>query len=417
MSANQHRLDELVRQVRAVSKSADLEGRELKRAEKVELHRLLDEVDNVKSAIAVEGQVDSFGRAIGAPGSSGPQVGGQSSTYGAPGDVFVASEGYKSVCDPGSRPQRWTSGAVPVSSTAIQTKAGTLYESGQGAGFVATPQVIPGVVSKLFEPLGVADLFPSSPAETSSLRYIVEGTATSGAAGVAEGGAKPTSDFAYSTVDEPVRKIATTLGPISDELFSDAPSVSTYLNSRLGMFVRIEEERQLLRGSGTNELLGIFGRGINTYARGTVDNQAIALFKGMMGTRGSAHLDVDAIVCHPTDWQTIRLLTDSNGQLYGGGPFHGSYGGPQGPAPAAGVFSTNTLWNVPVVLSTVVGAGTALLGAFSTAAHIKRRGGLTVESSNSHDDWFVRDLIALRAEQREALCCFRPSSFTQVVGL
>jgi HK97 family phage major capsid protein len=305
----------------------------------------------------------------------------------------------------------------PARSTPISVKSGTIYESGQGAGFVSVPQAIPGVVSKLFEPLGVADLFPSSPAQTSTLRYIVEGTATSGAAGVAEGGEKPTSDLAYSTQDEPVKKIATVLGPISDELFSDAPSVQTYLNSRLSLFIKIEEERQLLRGSGTNELVGIFGRGINAYARGTIDNQAIAIFKAMMGTRGSAHLDPDGIVMHPTDWQTVRLLEDNNGQLFGGGPFYGPYGGPQGPAPAAGVFSTNTLWNVPVVLSTVVGAGTALLGSFSQAARIYRRGGLSIEASNSHDDWFVHDQIAIRAEQREALACFRPGAFTQVVGL
>jgi hypothetical protein len=76
----------------------------------------------------------------------------------------------------------------------------------------------------------------------------------------------------------------------------------------------------------------------------------------MMGTRGSAHLDQDAIVMHPDNWQTTRLLADSNGQLFGGGPFTGPYGGPQGPAPAAGVFSTNTLWNVPVVLPDERGA-------------------------------------------------------------
>jgi hypothetical protein len=48
------------------------------------------------------------------------------------------------------------------------------------------PQVIPGVVEKLFQSLTFADLLLSGQASTNSLRYVVEGTATSGAAGVAE---------------------------------------------------------------------------------------------------------------------------------------------------------------------------------------------------------------------------------------
>jgi hypothetical protein len=52
------------------------------------------------------------------------------------------------------------------------------------------------------------------------------------------------------------------------------------------------------------------------------------------------------------------------------------------------------IWNVPVAISTVVGAGTAVVGAFGTEAKIFRRGGATVEASNSHDDYFVRDLVA-----------------------
>jgi HK97 family phage major capsid protein len=410
------RMKKLADQIQAIWDAVDNEGRDPTRDEQAEVKGLLDKIERLKADHDTAERIRAMGVSIGAPDASLPE-----GAFGSgPGDQFVASAGYKSLSDPGTRPQRWTTGAIEVSSSTpigLQTKSGTLYESGQGAGLIPTPEVIGGVVSKLFEPLGVADLFPSSPAQTSSVRYIVEGTATSGAAGVAEGGLKPTSDFAYSTVDEPVRKVATTLGPISDELFDDAPSVQQYLNSRLSMFVKIEEERQLLRGAGTSELVGLFGRGISTYARGTVDNQAVAIFKAAMGVRGSAHLDVDAIVCHPTDWQTIRLLTDDNNQFYGGGPFpYGPYGA-QGPAPSGGVFSTNSLWGLPVVLSTITGAGTALLGAFKTASHIYRRGGVTVEASNSNEDWFLRDKIALRAEQREALACFRPSAFVQVVGL
>ncbi len=115
---------------------------------------------------------------------------------GGPGDMFVASPQWKAIADPSSRGQSWTTGPVDVG---MLTKAGTLLESGQGAGAVPVPQVVPGLVPTLFQPLGIADIFQQGIATTSSIRYVNEGTATSGAAGVAEGATKPASDIAVAT--------------------------------------------------------------------------------------------------------------------------------------------------------------------------------------------------------------------------
>jgi hypothetical protein len=46
----------------------------------------------------------------------------------------------------------------------------------------------------------------------------------------------------------------------------------------------------------------------------------------MNSMRGTAFVEPEWIVVHPTDCQIIRLLTDSAGQLLGGGPFLGGYG-------------------------------------------------------------------------------------------
>jgi hypothetical protein len=89
---------------------------------------------------------------------------------------------------------------------------GTVLETtvgGPGGGPVA-PYYEPGIVSKLFEPLGVAQLFGSSQTVASQVRYVNEGTALSGAAGVAEAGPKPESTINMAEVVEPVKKIATT---------------------------------------------------------------------------------------------------------------------------------------------------------------------------------------------------------------
>lgn len=96
--------------------------------------------------------------------------------------------------------------------------------------------------------------------------------------------------------------------------------------------MNIEAERQLFRGaSGGNEVQGVLtSRGVPVYAGGTAaGNKAVQLFKAMNGTRGSSFVEPEWAVIHPTDWEQIRLLTDTAGQLLGGGPFLGSYGNGQ----------------------------------------------------------------------------------------
>ena len=219
-----------------------------------------------------------------------------------------------------------------------------------------------------------------------------------------------------SEVVEPVKKIATVL-PISDELLEDAVSVQSYLNGRLSLFVKLEEERQLLRGAGTNELVGVIGRaGVNTYTNLAADDNAVGLARVIANTAGSSYLQPDTIIMHPTNWLNTGLLRDGTGgtigQFYGGGPFSGAYGN----GGAAGIFGAQ-LWNTNVVLSTYVGAGTALVGNFSQGAHIWRRGGVSVEATNSHSDWFVKNLSVIRAEERLGLGVYRPAAFTVVSGL
>ena len=223
---------------------------------------------------------------------------------------------------------------------------------------------------------------------------------------------KPESTLAYSEVVEPVKKIATLL-PVSDEMLEDAPSIQAYLNGRLSLFVSVEEEEQLLRGAGGNDLVGLIGRaGVNTYTRLAADNNAESLAKVIANTAGSAFVQPDAIIMHPSNWLATRLLrAGTAGEFFGGGPFGAAYGGN-----SPGMFGAS-LWNLPVVLSNTVGAGTAVVGAFRSAAMIWRRGGVSVEASSSHSDYFARNLTALRAEERLALGVYRPVAFTVISGL
>jgi HK97 family phage major capsid protein len=405
---------DLVAEYQAIYAKADETGRDLTQTER---DRVADLVEAARSQKSIEDGIREIGGAGDFSAFADPS---RNSHTGGPGDAFIRSEGYKMIKAADMRPQQWSSGPVEVMGPPALMAKGTLLESGAGGpgGGLVPPLYQPGVVSKLFEPLGVADVFGQSQTTASQVRYVVEGTATNAAGGVAEGAAKPESTLAYSEIQEPVRKVATWL-PASDEMLEDAPSIRGYLNERLSLFVRVEEERQLLRGAGTNELVGVFGRsGINQYTKLAADDNATGLAKVAANTYGSSFLYPTAIIMHPTNWLNTRLLRDGTGgtagQFLGGGPFTGAYG--QGNVASAGLFG-GYLWNIPVVLSNYTGAGTALVGNFREGAHIWRRGGVSVEASNSHDQFFRLNLTALRAESRLALGLYRPVAVTEVRGL
>jgi HK97 family phage major capsid protein len=117
---------------------------------------------------------------------------------------------------------------------------------------------------------------------------------------------------------------------------------------------------------------------------------------------------------HPTDWEAIRLLTDTAGQYFAGGPFQGPYGAGQNFGAAGHLTgATDSLWGKPVYLSAAIGAGTALAGN-SASAQVWNRGGLQIESATSHASNFTLDLSVIRAERRLALTCFRSNGFVEV---
>jgi HK97 family phage major capsid protein len=69
------------------------------------------------------------------------------------------------------------------------------------------------------------------------------------------------------------------------------------------------------------------------------------------------------------------------------------------------------------VVTTAIAAGTSLIGAFRQGGQIFRRRGLTIEASNSHQDFFQKNLTAIRAEERLALVTYRPTAFYKLTGV
>jgi HK97 family phage major capsid protein len=299
--------------------------------------------------------------------------------------------------------------------------AATITEATTGVGGVI-PTYLPGVVPSLFRRLTVSDLMPQGTMSSASLIYVQETAVTNAAATVAEGGTKPLSDLTLAQVTENARKIAT-VAKISDEMLQDVNYIASYLNGRLSLFIQLAEEDQLLNGNGTApNLRGLLNRtGLQTAAAvpGTpTDNDRVDTIYGQItAIRANAFLEPDGIVMHPTDWKTIRLNKDANKQYFGGGPFTGAYGNGPNSVDQGNLGEVADLWGCRVVVTPAIAQGTALVGAFGTGAQVFRRTGLTVEMTNSNEDDFKNNLVAVRAEERLALAAYRPGAFGKVTGL
>lgn len=322
------------------------------------------------------------------------------------GQQFVESDGYKSLLERGLK-GNWSSTDVEVKAPLLQGTAGA-----PSGGYQVTNQaaVLPGIVEQKFKQLTIADLFPGGTTSSPLIRYLVESVVTNGAAAVPEGGVKPESALAFTKVDEVLHKIATFL-PISDEMLEDWAQARSYIDARLILFVKLAEEAQLLNGDGTGaNLVGLLNRpGLAApIVRGAgvsaVDDNAMdAIYRQITRIRTTQFLEPDAVVIDPLGWEGIALAKNSQGAYYSQGPFVTE--------------ATPSLWGKRVVSTPAIAASTALVGAFSQGGQIFRKGGITVEASNSHADYFQKNLTALRAEERLALAIYRPGAFGQVTAL
>ncbi len=402
MSEKNEQVDAYKRVLEAKSMidAAEKAGRKLSSDEKADVESALHAGDEVLADTASAEQkskVDALADALGQPNR--PQVKAPNDEREVKdnrslGTQFTESPEYKALMERGLKGD-WSTGGIEFKTTLTEG-------AGSGAALV-NDQVLPGILPLKFERLTVADLLAQGSTNNPSINYMKETTATNAATTVAEGAAKPESALVFDEVTDPVRKIATTL-PVTDEMLADGPAIRAYIDGRLRLFVQLAEESQLLSGTAVApDIVGLLNRtGIQTQALGA-DTKPDAAYKAMQKIR-DVFLEPDGMVINPSDWTDFKLMKDSAGNYFGGGPF-GQTG------------AVENLWGMRVVVTSRITAGTALIGAFGTAAQIFRRQGITLDATNSHASEFVSNITRIRAEERLALAVYRPAAFVTLTGI
>jgi hypothetical protein len=68
-------------------------------------------------------------------------------------------------------------------------------------------------------------------------------------------------------------------------------------------------------------------------------------------------------------------------------------------------------------VTTAATEGTGLVGDFRAHSALLVRQGLRFKVSDSHSDYFIKNLLAILCEMRAALVVFRISAFCEITGI
>lgn len=228
-------------------------------------------------------------------------------------------------------------------------------------------------------------------------------------AAVAEGAKKPQLHMpAYDPVTETLKKIAGYI-KISDEMTEDAAFLVSEIEGRLLYALQLAEEDQLLNGSGTGQnVRGLLNRtGLQTETAAGDADVFDAIYRALTKVELATDLVADGIAINPMDYQKLRLSKDGNGQYIAGGPFQGQYGNGE-------VLDNPAIWGKRTIVTPAIAQGTILVGAGKLGATVYRKGGLSLQATNTNEDDFVNNKITILGEERIGLAVRRPSAFVKI---
>lgn len=253
-------------------------------------------------------------------------------------------------------------------------------------------------------PLTIRDVVTTGTTQGDTVEYVRVTGFTNAAAPVAEAtattgtsGTKPESALTLERVTTTVKTIAHWI-PVTKRALSDAGQIRTLIDNFLRYGLDEELEDQMVSGSGAGENFTGFANISGVQAQAWDTDILTTTRKARTLVRLVGRATPTAYLLNPSDWQTIDLLQDNEGRYYYGGP--AMLGAPR-------------LWGLPVVESEAIPAGTGYVGDFRTLVLWDREQS-SIQVSDQHSDFFVRNLVAILAELRAAFGAFRPSALVEI---
>lgn len=356
--------------------------------------RVAAQADADKRAAEARKQLDELGIRVGPKAA----LGDLSEHARSIGEQVVLHDGYKEFAERGGK------GTVELEVRALLTSGdGDLTGDAGVWRPVGTPTL--NAPSLQRRRLFVRDLLSTGTTGLSSFPYFRELNSTTnetGAAMTAEGSAKAEVTMEFVPADAPARKITAWI-PATTELLADAPTLRAYIDNRLTYMVLLREEAQVLKGDGNapnlEGVMVVTGKQTQSAVAGDVP----ATFAAAFGKIENVDGDPDGVAMNPLDfWGAVA--TRHSTQFDGSG---------SGMAPAElvqGILS----WGERVVRTRALDQTEAVAASWALGATLLDRTGVQIALGEQHDDYFVKNKVAVRAEKRTALPIWRPDFFVVV---
>ena len=286
------------------------------------------------------------------------------------------------------------------------------------AGALVSADRRPDVVIAAQRPMFIRSLLPSVPTQAGAVEVMRENVFTNNAAlqapssastalGAGEWQTKGQSELTYELITVPIRTMAHWIAA-SRQVLSDAPMLQRLIDSKLMYGLDLLSDSQLLFGDGANQnLTGLMvDSGVSTVGEIAAGTTAADLPGAMLDHIRAAitkcqtynYYNVNGLVLNPEDWGTLETAKGSDGHyIWVSVPNGGE----------------SRLWRVPVIVSNAMTKSDFLLGDWSMGATIYDREQMSVRVSESHSDYFVKNGVAILAEERYGFGIELPKAFTK----
>jgi HK97 family phage major capsid protein len=248
----------------------------------------------------------------------------------------------------------------------------------------------------------IRDLLTTIPITDSAVEVMRELLFTNAAAPqTAELAAKAKSNITYSQATYVVQTMAHYI-IASRQILSDVPRLQAEIDNRLMYGLDLLSDAQLLLGDGTGvNLLGLLvdtdvpTLGASAAETGTI---WVDFIRSGVTALQLANYNATAVIVSPADWEILETSKGTDGHYIWATV-------PQG--------GEARMWRIPVVVSNGMPEGTFLMGDFAMGATIYDRQQKSVFTADQHADLFIKNGIAILAEERLAFAIERPNAFVK----
>ena len=289
-------------------------------------------------------------------------------------------------------------------SVSFKAVGNMLISSNVSGGNVPVEQRIAGVNNIASRRVRLLDIVSRGTASSNVISWVYQANKEGAAGGTAEGALKNQIDFDLVVTSESVKK-RTAFIKVSTEMIGDIDFMRSEINNELMRELLKDVESQVYSGGGTgNNLTGI--KTVATaFAAGTfaldVDNaNEVDVLTVAANQIAIAEQDAPThILMHPSDVTALKMVkVSSTDKRY--------------VERLAMVAGNMSLDGIPILETTLVTAGTYLIGAFDMAT-VYDKGALSIEIGRDADD-FTKNLVTVLAEWR-GLCVVKNNDRTAFV--